>query len=250
MFRDSRGVVHTVCSARPLDDLPAGAVDALTAELLTAAVAPVDLGSQLERCDAAVELLERWQDAFFAALPEQVDAVEEAQVAAAAGLSLAELEAELAHEYADEGEGLDGLGGLAGLEGLDLDTSAELAVDALLENDRDPELDALVELMQADDDPTADPRRLLSEAFVAVLERELLLLPMRTRLEALVAAVDLVGEWTALLSDHEKLLGHLVLGHGDLPTSTGPAHEGLVERHARLHDGRGPGHGEEPAPTT
>ena len=145
MFRDSRGVVHTVCSPRPIDDLPAGAVDALTAELLTAAVAPVDLGSQLERCDAAVELLERWQDAFFAALPDEVDAVEEAQVAAAAGLSLAELEAELANEYADEVEGLGGLEDLAALEGLDLEASEGLSVDALLAGDDDPELDALVE---------------------------------------------------------------------------------------------------------
>jgi hypothetical protein len=47
----------------------------------------------------------------------------------------------------------------------------------------------------------------LPEDLVAVLERELLLLPVRVRLEALVAAADLVQRWADLVADHEKLLG-------------------------------------------
>ena len=58
---------------------------------------------------------------------------------------------------------------------------------------------------------------MLPEELVGVLERELLLLPVRVRLEALVAAADLVSQWSDLLADHEKLLGHLVLAHGAAP---------------------------------
>ena len=91
MFRDSRGVVHTVTAADPLEDLPAGAAAVLREALLR----PVqgDLGGALERCEAVRELAERWQDAFFAALPDHVDLQEEARWAAEAGLSLEEVEA-------------------------------------------------------------------------------------------------------------------------------------------------------------
>jgi hypothetical protein len=73
-----------------------------------------------------------------------------------------------------------------------------------------------------------------------VLESELLLLPLRTRLEALVAAGDLVTSWADLLADHEKLLGHLLLRHGGggLPLE----HEPLADEHARRHAATGPGH--------
>ena len=88
-------MVHTVSSSDPTADLPAGAARALQEALLVvpAPGAPVDLGSVLERCDAARELLERWQDAFFAALPEDVDLAEEARWAAEAGLSIDDVEA-------------------------------------------------------------------------------------------------------------------------------------------------------------
>ena len=64
---------------------------------------------------------------------------------------------------------------------------------------------------------------------------------MRVRLEALVAAADLVSTWSDLVADQEKLLGHLVLAHAEPQEAL--AHEVLVERHAALHVSSGPGHG-------
>ena len=217
MFRDSRGVVHTVSSADPLEDLPPGAAAALQAALLQPG--PADLGSVLERCDAVRELVERWQDAFFAALPDEVDVEEEARWAAEAGMSLSEVEA----QYEDD----------------DADDDEEAAARELMTFDdhSDEELDELVDLTVPDED---DPRRLLPDDLVAVLERELLLLPLRVRLEALVAAADLVSTWSDLVADHEKLLGHLVLAHGAPQEAVG--HEALVDRHAVLHGETGPGH--------
>lgn len=212
MFRDSRGVVHTVSSADPLEDLPPGAVRALQTALLAPGAG--DLGSVLERCDAVRELVERWQDAFFAALPDDIDVEEEARWAAEAGMSYDEVEA----QYEDEPDDDDVL-----LLGTD--------------DEDDDALDGLVDLTAPDEE---DPRRLLPEDLVAVLERELLLLPLRVRLEALVAAGELVSTWTDLLADHEKLLGHLVLAHAEPQAASG--HEQLVERHAQLHASGGPGH--------
>ena len=212
MFRDSRGVVHTVSSADPLEDLPPGAVRALQAALLQPGTG--DLGGVLERCDAVQELLERWQDAFFSALPDEVDVEEEARWAAEAGMSFEEVEA----QYDD-----------------DEDDDDELLLDPALVGD--DELDGLVDLTVPDED---DPRRLLPEELVTVLERELLLLPLRVRLEALVAAAEVVSTWAELVADQEKLLGHLVLAHGEPQSATG--HELLVDRHAVLHATSGPGH--------
>jgi hypothetical protein len=212
MFRDSRGVVHTVSSADPLEDLPPGAVRALQAALLQPGTA--DLGGVLERCDAVQELLERWQDAFFSALPDDVDVEEEARWAAEAGMSFDDVEA----QYADEEDDDD-----------------ELLLDAGLGEAED--LDGFVDLTAPDED---DPRRLLPEELVTVLERELLLLPLRVRLEALVAAAELVSTWADLVADQEKLLGHLVLSHGEPQAALG--HEALVDRHAVLHTAGGPGH--------
>jgi hypothetical protein len=212
MFRDSHGVVHTVSSADPLEDLPPGAVRALQDALLQPG--STDLGSVLERCDAVQELLERWQDAFFASLPDEVDVEEEARWAAEAGMSFEDVEA----QYADE------------------DDDDELLLDPSLVGD--DELDGLVDLTAPDED---DPRRLLPEELVTVLERELLLLPLRVRLEALVAAAEVVSSWAELVADHEKLLGHLVLAHAEPQAVVG--HEALVDRHAALHAGNGPGHG-------
>ena len=214
MFRDSRGVVHTVSSAEPLDDLPPDAARALQEALLR----PVsgDIGSALERCDAVRELVERWQDGFFAALPDEVDIEEERRWAVEAGMSLDDIEAEYAEEY-DGDDALD----LDALPGDDDDLDDLLPVDALL----------------ADEE---DPRQVLPEELVSLLERGLLLLPIRTRLEALVAAADLVESWSELLADVEKLLGHVMLRHGGgaLPLD----HEALADRHAELHAAGGPGH--------
>ncbi len=208
--------MHTVSSADPLADVPPGAARALQAALLHPGAS--DLGSILERCDAARELLERWQDAFFAALPDEVDVEEEARWAAEADMSLAEIEAQYEDDEPDEDFSL-------------------LAPDEDDEDDEDDELDSLVELSSPDEQ---DPRTLLPEDLVAVLERELLLLPLRVRLEALVAAADLVSTWSDLVADHEKVLGHLVLAHGEPQEPL--EHERLVDRHAVLHADGGPGH--------
>ena len=220
MFRDSRGVVHTVSSADPLADLPEGAARALQSALM-APGGPVDVGSVVERCDAVRELVERWQDAFFASLPDEVDLEEEGRWAAEAGMSLDEVEAGYS-EQDDEADDLD-----VDLLGADYEGAAD-------------ELDGMVELLERAEPDEDDPRRLLPDELVAVLERELLLLPLRVRLEALVAAVDLVQTWSDLVADHEKLLGHLVLAHGESQAATG--HEALVDRHAGLHASTGPAH--------
>jgi hypothetical protein len=207
-------VVHTVSSADPLADLPPGAATALQGWLLP--LGTVDLGGVLERCEAVQELVERWQDAFFASLPDEVDLAEEARHAAEAGLSLDDVESGYDEDDDD-------------LADLDLPSgSGELPDDGL---------DDLVELVEPAED---DPRRSLPEELVTVLERELLLLPLRVRLEALVAAADLVSQWSDLVADHEKLLGHLVLAHGEVPQPLG--HDDLVGRHASLHAVSGPGH--------
>ena len=227
MFRDSRGVVHTVSSADPLADLPAGAAKALQLALLDPTSTAVDIGSVLERCDAVRELLERWQDAFFASLSDDVDLIEEATWAAEAGMSLDEVEAGYSEQDDDDEFDL-----------LDGDVAAEDLLSGDSQDD-DIELDNLVELLEAEGGPD-DPRTVLPDELVAVLERELLLLPLRVRLEALVAAVDLVTTWSELVADHEKLLGHLILAHAEPQVMTGQ--EELVGRHAALHAATGAAH--------
>ncbi len=230
VFRDSRGVVHTVSAGDPLDDLPTGAVRALQQALLR----PVegDLGGALERCEAVRELVERWQDAFFAALPDAVDLEEEARWAAEAGLSLDEVEA----GYDEDPLDLDEPDDDDPLDTTDFDElQAELAGLALVDPHRPTDPD--------------DPRAALGEDLVSQLERELLLLPLRVRLEALVAAGELAGQWADLLADHEKVLGHLLLAHPggiavleDLSAAAGHTHEHLADLHAALHEPTGPGH--------
>jgi hypothetical protein len=258
VFRDSRGIVHTVSSADPLADLPAGAVRALQAALLTPpgrgpeGELPVDVGSVLATAEAVRDLLDLWQEEFFAGLPDEVDLAEEARWAAEAGLSLEAVEAD--HELEDDGLDGDGddpavldpgaVGGAdAGdddLELLDLEDLDDLTDPADLTEDADDDLELLLERrgpLAAD-----DPRRALPEPLVTALERELLLLPVRVRLEALVAAADLVQEWSDLVADEEKLLGHLVLAHGQLPHPGALEHELLAARHAALHAASGPRH--------
>src|SRR3954471_9075699 len=152
VFRDSRGVVHTVSSADPLQDLPPDAALALQEALLR----PVDgdIGSALERCDAVRELVERWQDAFFESLPEDFDIEEERRYALESGMSLDEIEAEYAEEDAELGLDLD-----------DMD-------------DGEPNETLLLDGPLLLDDDEDDPLRVLPEALVSLLERELLLLPI------------------------------------------------------------------------
>jgi hypothetical protein len=222
VFRDSRGVVHTVSSADPLADVPASAAAALARALLVPSGG--DIGGLIERCEAVVALIDQWQDAFFAALPPEVDLEEEERYAAEAGVSLHELEEEW-----DEWDGID----LATDEEDDEDqeddeVAGQLDLDVL-------DLDDVALLGHRADPLTAG----LDDGLVSELERDLLLLPMRVRLEALMAANALVSAWSELLADHEKCVGHLVLVHGTTPTDLG--HEALVDRHAALHGGA-PGH--------
>ena len=219
MFRDSRGVVHTVSSPDPLEDLPAEAATVLGRALLVPSGG--DLGGALERCEAVRQLLDAWQDAFFAALPDDIDLDEEARWAAEAGLSLEELEREWDDDDEDD-EGSETTGQL----GLD-----EIDLTGLTAYDEEP-----AGLFELEPGPAQD---VLGEPVVSELERALLLLPLRVRLEALVAAATLVDGWADLLADHEKCLGHLVLRHGAAPEPH--LHEVLVDEHARLHAG-GPGH--------
>ena len=220
VFRDSHGVVHTVSSSDPLLDLPGDTARALSNALLRPAEA--DLAAALARCEAVRELLERWQDAFFAALTEDVDLAEEARWAAEAGMSLAEVEAAYDEDDQDDEDVLE------------LDDATVVAL---------PDMD-LTELELPDVDLPAQDElaALLPDDLIQVLERELLLLPLRVRLEALVAAAAVVSTWAELLVDHEKLLGHLVLAH-DEPGAAG-AHVGHADRHALLHALHGAGHRE------
>jgi hypothetical protein len=216
VFRDSRGVVHTVSAPDPLTDVPPAAASALARALL----APVggDLGSALERCEAVTALLDRWQDAFFAGLPAEWDTDEERRYATEAGLDYDELD----DDWDDE------LEGDYELDDEDDEVEGQLDLSVL---DEVLDLDEARFLTHADDPATAG----LEEELVSELERELLLLPMRTRLEALIGAAAVVQEWTDLLADHEKCLGHVLLAHGAQPEGT--THEALADLHARLHAG-------------
>ena len=224
-------MVHTVSSADPLLDLSGDTAVALAAALLRPRER--DLDTALERCEAVRELVERWQDAFFSALPEEIDLEEETRWAAEAGLSLADVEASYDDEdEADEDEA-DEVVDLAGLAPADLapaELAPELSDEQLAELSGPGTLDELAGL--------------LPEDLVHVLERELLLLPLRVRLEALVAAAALVSTWADLLVDQEKLLGHLVLRHAEPGRPDG--HVELADRHATLHAAQGPSHPAEP----
>jgi hypothetical protein len=218
-------VVHTVSSTDPLEDLPLAASSVLARTLLVPTHG--DLGGALERCEAVRELLDRWQDAFFAALPLTVDLEEESRWAAEAGLSLEEIESQWEDEEEDDWDEDDESPGQLGLEEIDLSEIGPLAGE-------NPDLyDLAVPAGVA-----------LEEDLVAELEVALVLLPLRVRLEALVAAAVVVDAWTDLLADHEKCLGHLVLAHGVVPSGT-LTHEALADLHAGRHAGL-PGHSSPP----
>jgi hypothetical protein len=221
-------VVHTVSSADPLEDLPAEASSALARTLLIPTHG--DLGGVLERCDAVRHLLDRWQDAFFAALPDEVDLEEESRWAAEAGLSLDEIDAEWEDpDWEDDADDWDENEESPGQLGLQMGEQISLSELGPLDDDPADLFDL--------GSPSADLP--LDEEVVAELEVALLLLPLRVRLEALVAAAALVEAWADLYADHEKVLGHLVLTHG-VATAAAP-HEVLLDQHAALHAGL-PGH--------
>jgi hypothetical protein len=176
-----------------------------------------DLGSVLERCDAVQELLERWQDAFFTGLPDDVDVEEEARWAPRPACRSRRWRRSTTRTTTRT----------------DDETALEL----------DPELvgadhlDVLAELAVPDDD---DPRRLLPEDLSPCSSASCCCSPCGCGLEALVAAAEVVSTWTELVADQEKLLGHLVLAHAEPQAVLG--HEALVDRHAVLHAASGPGH--------
>ena len=137
-----------------------------------------------------------------------MDIEEEARWAEQAGISLADIE----DEWQDDGSDDDD------------ESPGQLPLDAI-------GVDELI--VFHDDDLVAGQ---LHPDAVAERESALMLLPMRVRLEALVAATTLVHTWCDLMADHEKCLGHLVLVHGERPEAH--PHEVLVDRHAILHAGR------------
>jgi hypothetical protein len=214
--------VHTVSSTDPLEDLPLAAASVLSRALLV----PVhgDLGGALERCESVRALLDRWQDAFFAALPVELDLEEESRWAAEAGMSLEAIEAEWEDDDEDEDDDEESPGQL----GLD---QIELSELSPLESEHPGLFDPPVQLHGAP----------LDDDLVAELEIALVLLPLRVRLEALVAAATVVDDWSDLLADHEKCLGHVVLAHGvvliDRLAPDVISHEALADLHAALHDG-------------
>jgi hypothetical protein len=189
MFRDSHGVVHTVSSAEPLADLPPGAAAALQDALLLTGPG-VDIGSVLERCDAVRELVERWQDAFFAA--SRTTSTSRRRRAGPPRPGCRWRRSRAGYEDDDDDE-LD-----------DLRSSTRRSTSWPCWSPR-----------RWSTTTSTTPRGCCPRTWSTVLERELLLLPVRVRLEALVAAGDLVAEWADLVADHEKLLGHLVLAHAE-----------------------------------
>ncbi len=219
-------MVHTVSSPDPLEDLPPEGASALAAALLVPTHG--DLGGALERCEAVRMLLDRWQDAFFAALPVEIDLAEETEWASRAGISLAEIESEWEEEDDEWDEDWD--------EDDEAESPGQLGLDQIDLSELTPLEDEPLELLHLE---PAEELNVLGEPLVAELERALLLLPVRTRLEALVAAGVLVDTWADLYADHEKCLGHLVLAHGTAPEIH--LHEVLADEHTRLHAGH-PGH--------
>ncbi len=217
-------MVHTVSSADPLDDLPQAASAVLARTLL----APVhgDLGGALERCESVRQLLDRWQDAFFATLPQHIDVDEEARWAAEAGLSLTEIEGDWEDDDWQDDDEDD-----------PAESPGQLGLDQIELTELNPLDDEHPDLLELGLPPDGAP---LDDEVVAELEVALVLLPVRVRLEALVAAAALVDEWADLLADHEKCLGHLLLAHGLTPASV-RSHEDLADQHAIVHAGA-PGH--------
>lgn len=173
-------------------------------------------------------LLDRWQDAFFAALPVEIDEAEETQWASRAGISLAEIES----EWEDEDDDWDDDWDEDWDENDEAESPGQLGLDQIELSELTPLEDEPLELLHLE--PTEE-LNVLGETLVAELERALLLLPVRTRLEALVAAGAVVDTWADLYADHEKCLGHLVLAHGTAPEIH--LHEVLADEHARLHGG-------------
>lgn len=57
----------------------------------------------------------------------------------------------------------------------------------------------------------------------------------RERSLATEAIRDLVADWAALLYDHEKLVGHLVMRHAGPPGIGERDHDELIELHSSLH---------------
>lgn len=174
-------------------------------------------------------LLDRWQDAFFAALPVEIDEAEETQWASQAGVSLAQIESEWEDEDDDWEEEDDD-------EDDEAESPGQLGLEQIDLSELTPLEDEPLELLHRE---PPEELNVLGEPLVAELERALLLLPVRTRLEALVAAGSVVDTWADLYADHEKCLGHLVLAHGTAPEIH--LHEVLADEHARLHAGH-PGH--------
>jgi hypothetical protein len=83
--------------------------------------------------------------------------------------------------------------------------------------------------------PVAGVVGFIPKALVRLLTRELLAQAEEDREGWVESLSDLVSEWLSLLSDEEKMVGHLIRAHGLGAEDTDEDHAGLIARHAGLH---------------
>jgi len=90
-------------------------------------------------------------------------------------------------------------------------------------------------LVVSDVFPVAGVVGFIPRSVVRLLSAELLGQPEDDRQGWMEALSDLSSEWLSLLSDEEKMVGHLIRAH-DLPVAqTDDELDVLISRHARLH---------------
>ena len=77
----------------------------------------------------------------------------------------------------------------------------------------------------------------IPKAVVRLLSQELLGQPEEDREAWVESLSDLASEWLSLLSDEEKMVGHLIRAHGLAADETAEDQASLVATHAGLHAG-------------
>ena len=77
----------------------------------------------------------------------------------------------------------------------------------------------------------------IPKAVVRLLSQELLGQPEEDREAWVESLSDLASEWLSLLSDEEKMVGHLIRAHGLASDETAEDQASLVATHAGLHAG-------------
>jgi len=77
----------------------------------------------------------------------------------------------------------------------------------------------------------------IPKLLVRLLSQELLAQPEEDREGWVESLSDLASEWLSLLSDEEKMVGHLIRAHGLAAGETAEDQASLVATHAGLHAG-------------